>query len=139
LREFDIAVVDAVDALGAAERRGLGKLLGEIAVDQLLDVRLDLVRQLVAVRTEQLDAVVVIGIVRCRDHHAEIGAHRAGQHGDRRRGHGTEQQNVHADRREPGDERGLDHIAGQPRVLADHHPVAIVAAPEYHSGGLPYP
>jgi hypothetical protein len=66
---------------------------------------LDLVGQLVAVRAEQLDAVVVERIVRGGDHDAEIGAHRARQHGDRRRRHRAEQQHVHADRGEAGDQR----------------------------------
>jgi hypothetical protein len=90
LGEFDVAVLHAVDALGAAEIGGLRQALGQVAVDQRLDLALDLVGQLVAVRTEQLDAVVVVGIVRGRDHHAEIGAHRARQHGDRRRRHRAE-------------------------------------------------
>ena len=40
LGEFDVAVVHAVDALGAPQRGGLGELLAEIAVDQLLDLRI---------------------------------------------------------------------------------------------------
>ena len=56
----------------------------------------DLVGELVAVRPEQLDAVVVIGIVRGRDHHADIGAQRARQHGDRRRRDRPEQEHIHA-------------------------------------------
>ena len=137
LGEFDVAVLHAVDALGAAELGGLGEPLGEIAVDQLLDLELDLVGQLVAVRAEQLDAVVVVRIVRGRDHHAEIGAHRARQHGDRRRRHRAGQQHVHADRGEARDQRGLDHVAGQPRVLADQHAMAVLAVLEHHARGLP--
>ena len=59
LGEFDVAVVDAVDPLGAAEFASFGQALGNVGVDQPLDVLLDLVRKLVAVRAEQLDAVVV--------------------------------------------------------------------------------
>ena len=119
LGEFDVAVVHAVDALGAAEIGALGELLGQVGIDQRLDLVLDLVGELVAVGPEQLDAVVVVGIVRGRDHHAEIGAHRAGEHGDRRRRHRAGQQHVHADRGEAGDQRGLDHVARQAGVLAD--------------------
>ena len=39
LGEFDIAVMHAVDALGAAESVALGQLLGEVGVDQPLDLR----------------------------------------------------------------------------------------------------
>ena len=66
---------------------------------QRLDLHLGLVGQLVAVGVEQLDAVVVVGVVGGRDHHAEVGAQRARQHGDRRRRHRPEQEHVHADGR----------------------------------------
>jgi hypothetical protein len=62
--------------------------------------------------------------------------HRARQHGDRRRRYRAEQQHVHSDRGEAGDQRGLDHVPGQPGILADHHAVAMLAAAEHQSGGL---
>ena len=34
------------------------------------------------------------------------------------------------DRGEAGDQGGLDHVAREPRVLADHHPVAVIARAE---------
>jgi hypothetical protein len=76
-------------------------------------------RRAVAVGPEQLDAVVVIGIVRGRDHHAEIGAHRARQHGHGGGRNRAGEQHIHADRGEPGHQAVLDHIAGKPRVLAE--------------------
>ena len=136
LGEFDVAVLHAVDALGAAEIVALGQLLAQIGIEQLLDLRFDLVAELEAVRPEQLDAVVVEGIMRGRDHHAEIGAHRARQHADRRRRDRAGQQHVHADRGEAGDQRVLDHVAGQPGVLADQHTVAVIAVLEHQPGGL---
>ena len=135
LGEFDIAVMHAVDALGAAERIRVGQRDLDILVEQRLDARLDLVGELVAVRAEQLDAVVVIGIVRGRDHHADIGAQRARQHGDGRRRDRAEQEHIHAGRGEAGDQRVLDHVAGKPRILADHDAVAMVAALERQAGG----
>ena len=114
----------------------LASRFGEIAVHQLFDLQLDVVGQLVAVRAEQLDAVVVVRIVRGRDHHAEVGAHRAGQHGDRRRRHRAGQQHVHADRGEAGHHRVFDHVAGEAGVLADQHTVAMVAVAEHQAGGL---
>ena len=137
--EFDVAVVHAVDALGAAEIAAAGEALGQIAVHQPFDLALGLVGQLVAVRPEQLDAVVVERIVRCRNHDAEVGAHRAGEHGDRRGRHRAEQQHVHADRREAGHERGFDHIAGKPRIFADHHAMAVLAAAEHQPRRLARP
>ena len=126
----------AVDAAGAAEARALRQPLVERFVEQLLDLLLDLVGQLEAVRAEQLDAVVVEQIVRGGDHHAEIGAHRLGQHRDRRRRHRAEQQHVHADRGEAGDQRVFDHVAGEPGVLADHDAMAMLAALKHQAGRL---
>src|SRR5690606_33027578 len=54
LGEFDIAVLHAVDTLGAPEIGGFCKPLAEVRVDQLLDLTLDFVGKLEAVRTEQL-------------------------------------------------------------------------------------
>ena len=84
---LDVARLDVVDALGAAEVRRTGEHRRDVAVHQRLDPRLDLVGELVAVGPEELDAVVLVGVVRGGDHHAEIAAHRAGQHRDRRRRH----------------------------------------------------
>ena len=137
LGEFNVAVMYAVDPLGAAEFAAFGQSFGNVRVDQPLDVLLDLVGKFVAVRAEQLDAVVVKWVVRRRNHHAEIGAHGARQHGDGRRRHRPEQQHVHADRGEARDQRGLDHVTGKPRVLADYHPMAMLAAPEHKPGCLP--
>ena len=136
LGEFDVARLDVVDALGAAQIGRAGQHRRDVAVHQRLDPRLDLVGQLVAVGAEQLDAVVLIGIVRGRDHHAEVAAHRAGQHRDRRRRHRAEQQDVDAHRGEAGDQGVFDHVARQARVLADHDPVAMVAALKREPGGL---
>ncbi len=99
-------------------------------------LRLDLVRQLEPVGPEQLDAVVLVKVVGGGDHHAEVAAHRPGQHRHRRRRRRAEQQHVHADRGEAGDHRVFDHVAGKAGVLADDDAVAIVAALE-HAGRPP--
>ena len=112
--------------------------LSRILVEQLLDLLFDVVGQLETVRAEQLDAVVLEQIVRRGNHHAEIGAHRFGQHRHRRRRHRAEQQHIHADRGKAGDHRVFDHVAGQPRVLADDDAMAMVAALEHEAGSLPY-
>ena len=117
----------------------LASFLAMSRIDQALDLLLDLVGELVAVGSEQLDAVVVVGIVRGRDHHPDIGPHRPRQHRDRRRRHWPEQQHVETDRGEPGDKRRLDHIAGEPRVLADHHPVTMLAAAKHQARRLADP
>ncbi len=101
------------------------------------DLMLHRVVELEAVRPEQLDAVIVEQIVRGGDHDAEIGAHRARQHADRGRRHRAEQQHVHADRGEAGDQGGFDHVAGQAGVLADDDAVAVFAVAKHQPGGLP--
>ncbi len=133
---FDVAGLDVVDAPGAAEIGGAGEHRRDVAVHQRLDARLERVGELEAVRPEQLDAVVLVRIVRGGDHHAEIAAHRAGQHRDRRRRDGAEQQNVDADGSEARDQRIFDHVAREPGVLADHHPMAVVAAAKGEPGRL---
>ena len=67
LDEFDIAPARIVEPLGAAELARRGARVPFLAVMRLLDRELDLVGELVAVRPEQLDAVVLIGVVRGRD------------------------------------------------------------------------
>ena len=128
---FDVARLNVVDAPGAPEIARFGEPGGEVAVHQGFDARLDLIRQLEAVGTEQLDAVVLEQVVRGGDHHPEVATHRARQHRHRRRRGRAEQQYVHADRGETGDERIFDHIAGKPGVLADDHAVTVFAALEH--------
>ena len=103
-----------------------GQALVQSLVHQGLDLQFGLVRQLVAVRPEQLDAVVAEGVVRGRDHDAEVGPQTAGHHRHAWRRQRPEQAHVHAHRGEPRHQRRLDHVAGEPRVLADHHQVAAV-------------
>ena len=135
LGELDIALTGAVDAGGPADLLRRREQLGHVAEHQLLDLQLRLVGKLVAVRPEQLDAVIGERIVRGGDHHAEIGAERAGQHGDGRRRHRPEQEHVHADGGEAGHQRRFDHVAGEPRILADHHAMAIGAVGEQLARG----
>ena len=118
LDEFDVAAAGVVEPLDPAElgrNRAPARPAGEAGLDPLLD----LVRQLVAVAAEQLDAVVAIGIVRGRDNDADIGAQAARQHRDRRGRQRPDQHHVHAHRDEAGGQRRLEHVARKPGVLAD--------------------
>jgi hypothetical protein len=105
-------------------------------VHQGLDLGLDLVRQLIAIGAEQLNAVVLIGIVAGRNHHAEVGPQAARQHGDGRRRQRPDQHDIHAGTNEPGGHRRLDHVAGKPGVLADDDAVPVDATGEAQPGGL---
>jgi hypothetical protein len=135
---FDVAGLNVVDALGAAEVGGVGELGRHVPVHQRLDAGLDLVGKLIAVRPEQFDAVVLIRVVRGGNHHAQIAAHRACQHRHRRRRNRAEQQHVDADGSEACDQRIFDHVAREPRVLADHHPVAVLTAVKSEARRLAY-
>ncbi len=89
--------------------------------DERLDLGLRRVGQLEAVPAEDLDAVVVVGVVAGADHDPGVGAHAHREVGDRRRRHRPAQQHAPAHRGHPGGDRGLEHVAGEARVLADQH------------------
>ena len=119
LDELHVAFARPVDAPGMADQRRFRQIAG--SAHGGLDGGLVRVRQLVAVGAEELDAVVVMGVVRGGDHHAQIGAQRPRQHAHGGRRQGAGQQDVHPRRGEARDKGAFDHIAGKPRVLADHH------------------
>ena len=130
LHRLDVSSVGIVEALRPADGRGRGELHFLRRQHQLLDRGLDRVGELEAVGTEQLDAIVLVGIVRRRDHHAHVGAHGAGEKSNGRRRQRPQQQHVHANRQEARRQRLLDHIAGEARVLAHHDAMAMAAAAE---------
>ncbi len=130
LQRLDVALAPAIHADHAAERVGRCQALVAAALHALLDRQLDRIRQLVAVGAEQLDAIVLVGIVRCRDHHADVGPQRAGQQGHPGRRQRAQQDHIHAHRHEARGQRRLQHVAGEPGVLADHHAMAMVATGE---------
>ncbi len=82
------------------------------------------------VGAEEFDAVVFERIVRSRNHHAHIGAKRTREHRHGGRRQRPQQEHIHADRREARHQCGFDHIAGKPRILADHNAMAMIAARE---------
>ncbi len=64
LGKFYVAILHAVDALGAPQRRRLRQPLGEIGIDQPFDLSLVVVREFEAVRGEQFYPVVVVEVMR---------------------------------------------------------------------------
>ena len=96
----------------------------------------DLVGQLEAVGAEQFDAVIVIGVVRGGNHHPEIGAHGAREHGHGGSRHRAGLEHVHADRGEAGHQRGFDHVAGEAGILTDEHAMTMLAAAKDQSRRL---
>ena len=125
LQGDDVAAGRVLDARGPAHLLGHGPerrhLLRE---DEVLDVRLHLVGQLEAVGREDLDAVVLEGVVRGGDDHAGVGAHGGGDEGDARGGQRPDQLDVDAHGADARGQRVLEHVAGQAGVLADDDGVA---------------
>ena len=132
----DIAAARVFDAPGAPDFGAGGQRL--VLPQHGFDRQFILVRQLEAVRAEQLDAIVLIGIVAGRDHHAHVSPQFPRQQGHGGSRHGAEQDHVHAHAGKARNHGVFQHIAGKPRVLADHHPVAVLPAQEVRSRRLPH-
>ena len=139
LAAFHVAAGGVVQPRGTADHVGSRQPVAEVGRHQRLDLGLRLVGQLEPVRPEQLDAVVLERVVRGRDHDAEVGPQAARQQGHRRRRQRPHQRHVDAGGQEAGHQRAFDHVAGQPRVLAQHHAVPMAAAPEPQAGRLTQP
>ncbi len=131
LGKLDVAVDHAVDAFGLADTVGLAKVTAGVAVHLGFDFGFHFVGKLVSVRAEKLDSVVLVRVMRGGNHDAEVCAQGPHEHGDRRRRNRPELHDIHADGSEAGNQRGLDGIAGKPRIFPDYHPVASAAIGEH--------
>ncbi len=119
LAELDVAPGGVIDADRLAEpirRHGFQRL-----VELVLDFGLDLVGEFQPFRREELDAVILVGIVRRRDHDPGIGPERARQIGDARRGHRPQQRDIGPGGREPRLQCRFEHVPGNSRVFTDDH------------------
>jgi hypothetical protein len=85
-----------------------------------LDGHLDGVVELDPAPGQELDPVVRHRVVAGRQHHAEVGTEGVGQERHAGRGQHTQQPHVDSCRREPGDHGGLEELAGDAGVPADH-------------------
>ncbi len=92
---------------------------------ELLDFELDLVGELEPFAREKLDAVVLEGVVRGGNDRAGVGAQAARQKRDAGRRHRSDQQDVDTHGADARRHRGLQHVAGDPRVLPDHDARAV--------------
>ncbi len=126
LAELDVATGRIVDARDLANPRRVDH--GHRSIEQLLDHGLELIGQLGAGAGKELDAVVVVRIVRSTDDNAGAGLEGSRQIGDTRCRHGTEQHDVRTGGGQTGLQRRLEHVARVARVLADQHPTAAAAA-----------
>ena len=125
LDELDITAARIVDAVSLADLLSGHAVRLHIVKDFLFDERLQVVRELEAIRSEDLQPIVLIRIVRRRQHDAGAASHGLSEMGDRRRRHGADQENIHAARDQSAGQRGLQHVAGDTRILADDDPVMI--------------
>ena len=128
LGKFDIARLAVVDAFGAAQLGRHGQFAIHRRVHQGFNLIFNFVGKLKTIRPEQFDAIVLIGIMRGRNHNANISAQRAGEKRNARRRYRAKQKHIHAHGGETGHQRRLNHIARQPRILANHNPVTMLAA-----------
>ena len=126
---FDIAPQGVFDPNGFADfaRAGMNRF-DESPEDQFFDPVLDVVIQLVAVRLEEFDAVVVVGIMGGRDHDAGVGPEAPGHVGHSRGRQGADQQHVYPHREQSRSDGVFQHVAGKPRVLADDDLVFVLGA-----------
>jgi hypothetical protein len=94
------------------------------------------VGELHPIRAEELDPVILEGVMGGGDHDAEVGAQTAGEHGDGGRRQRPGEDHVHARAQEAGGQRLFEHITGEAGILADEHLMAVAAAGEHEAGGL---
>ena len=131
LTEFDIAPGGIVDSRDLAQLLGLDHR--HRLIKQLFDHQLNFVRQLGALPGEELDAVVMMGIVRGTDNDSGLGMESTGQVGNCWRRHRAEQHHIRAGRGQTSLQGRLEHITGDARVLADQN-AALALLAKCHPG-----
>ena len=131
LDEFDVARLRVIDATRAADLRRRRRAVVRGRWPSALRFRLALIGELLPVGTEQLDAVVRgRGCARPRSSRRDrreamrVSMATAGV------GSGPNRKTSMPTDGEARDQRGLDHVAGEAGVLADHHAMAVIAARE---------
>ena len=120
LGEDVVAADGIVDAEGLPDLgSGRAERVDRVREDEPLDLRLELVGELEPGRAEELDAVVLEGIVRRGDDDPGVGAERAGEERDARGGERPDQEHVDSHGADARGHGGLEHVAREARVLAD--------------------
>ncbi len=109
--------------------------LGRGSVERGLDLVLGVVVELESVAREQLDAVVLVGVVRRRDHRREVKAVAAHQQRRRRRREHAGEPGIATRRSHPGGDRGLEHLARLARVADDQDLRTLRFHPRHRSTG----
>ena len=91
----------------------------ELAIDVVLYQQQSLLRHFLAVAVDQLDAVVVIWIMACRDHDAAIKVIHTGDVGHRRSGGNMEQIGIRARSSQTSHQTVFKHIGAAARILTN--------------------
>ena len=86
-------------------------MLDFIRAQQRLHPLLEIVRKLEPIAGKELDSIILIGIVRGRNHDPGVRAKTSGQERDARRRHRTNEQDVHAHRTNSRGQGRLQHVA----------------------------
>ena len=119
LEVLDIAVGEEGRAVHPADPQSLGERQLVEPADLRLDLGLDVIGELMAVRAEELDAVVAHRVVGGGDDDAGIGVDQLGEIGDRGGRDDADEMDVDAERADSRRERALEHVAGDPGVAPD--------------------
>ena len=119
--EADLELAEVVAARTVQLAHAAVGGLALLRVDQTLDLAFLLVRELRPVRSEELDPVVAIGVVRGGDDHREVEPEAPHQQCCAGRRQDPGEQRVAAGRRDARRERRLEHLAGLARVADDQY------------------
>ena len=100
----------------------------ELAVDVVLHQQQSFLGHFLAVAVDQLDAVIVVGIMAGRDHDAAIEVIHTGDVGHRRRGSDVQQVGVCARSSQTGHQTILEHIRATAGILANDDAGRLIVA-----------
>ena len=116
-----------------------GELVGDILFpqDDIFDLLLQVVGQLVAVAGEDLNAVVLKGVVGGGDHHAGVSLILLHQVCHSRCGHHAQGHHAGANAAQARRHSRFQHIGREPRILANEHPRVPVGFVCKHFGSCP--
>ena len=120
LEEDDVSSARVLELLRAPDA-GPSRAFAEelVVLHQLLDLALGLVGQLEPVRAEDLDAIVLIGVVARADDNPGVSAHAHGQVRHGRRGHRPAELHPAAHGAHAARDGLLEHVAREAGVLSD--------------------
>ena len=122
LGKLDVTAKRVIDSAGPSDlSRGRPDRIDLAAKDQIFDLLLDLVVELVAVVPEKFDSVIFVRIVRRGENDARVGPERSRDVSYAGSWQRPDDQNIDAERGNACDQRVLEHVTGEPRVLAENN------------------